>query len=81
MVAVMDLCVDRLRYSGYLHLYDWTHRRNIPYTFSRREQGVFRHLGFSLAGIQQGGYGVYLVWRSVVDWRYVLSFIRSGTPN
>ena len=36
MVAIVALRVDRLRYSGYLYLYDRTHRRNIPYTFSRR---------------------------------------------
>lgn len=36
MVAIMALRVDRLRYSGYLYLYDWTHWRNIPYTFSCR---------------------------------------------
>ena len=70
MVAVIALRMDRLHYCGYLHLYDWTHRRNLPYTFPRRQQGVFRHLGFSVASFQPGGYGLYLVWRSIVDWRY-----------
>lgn len=36
MVAIMALRMDRLRDIGYFHLYDWTHRCNIPYTVSRR---------------------------------------------
>ena len=72
MVAIMALRMDWLRYSGNLHLYDWTHRRNIPYSVSSRQQSLFWHLGFSLAGVQQGSYGLYMVWRSIVDWRYFL---------
>ena len=51
MVAIMALRVDRLRYRGYFHLYDWTHWRNISYPFPRRQQGIFRYLGISVAGI------------------------------
>ena len=70
LVASLALRVDWLRDLRHLHLYDRTNRCYISHFISCGQQSFLRHLGLIVAGIQSSGYGLYLVRRSVVDWRY-----------
>ena len=69
MVAIMDLCLAWIHDRRLLHLLDWTHRRNIPYLFPRRQQSIIRYLGLAMAGVQSCCYGLHLVRSAVMDWR------------
>ncbi len=66
----MALRLDRLHNRRHLHLHDRSDWCNLPYLFSRGQQSVFRYLGGPLASVQPSCHGVYLVWGSIVDWRY-----------
>ena len=80
VVAILALRMDRLRDFGYLYMYDWTHWCNISHPISGSDSGVIRHMGFSLASVQQGSHGVYLVRCPVLDWRFVVSLMTPRTP-
>ena len=71
MVAVVALCLDWIHHLGNLHLYDWADWRDIPYLFPRCQQSFLWHLGLSVACLQPCCHGLYLVWCSVMDRRYV----------
>lgn len=62
VVAVMAVCVDRLRHSCMLCVLDWSYRRYLSHWISCREQELLRNLGQFVACLQQSCYGVHLVW-------------------
>ena len=67
----MALRVDRIHHLWYVHLHDRTNRRNISHQLPRRQQSLIRDLGISMACVQSSGYGLHLVWCSVLDRRSV----------
>ena len=67
LVAVLDLRLDRVYYSGHVHLLDRSNRRNIPHILSSCQPSKLRHLGQSMASVQQGRHGLYMVRSSELD--------------
>lgn len=67
----MALRLDRLHHRCLLRLSHWQDWRDISHRIPRRQPCLLWHLGFSLASVQQGCNGVYLVWRSVLYRREV----------
>ena len=72
MVAVMAVCMVWIPDCGSVHLLDRTHWRHVPYQLSRGKQGLVRHMGFSVACLQQGCNGLHMVRSTGLDRWYVL---------
>lgn len=69
MVAIMALCLAWLHFRSLLRLHDWPNRCYLPHLLPCCVSILLRHLGCSLASVQQSCYGMYLVWSSGMDWR------------
>ena len=46
-----------------------TNGRRLPYFLPCHQPCLFRHLGFTMAHIEPGRYGLYMVWCPSLDWR------------
>lgn len=71
LVAVMALRLDRLQHRRVLRLPHGKNWCDISYWLSCSQPFLLWYLGFSLAGVQQGCYGLYLVRRSILYRREV----------
>ena len=69
VVAVVDLCLDRLLTRCWFRLPDRPNWRDLSYRVPRRRTIVFWHLGITVACVQPSSYGVHLVRRSSLAWR------------